>query len=100
MIKSNYVSNYCNKLMFSQITTLGDYTLHYLSNRVKLAPFVTQALLQVWGGGVGRVLSLVCHQFVARLTKHSWFDSEQETFVFRDIVDQVGNLLRVGVKIT
>lgn len=60
---------------------LRDYTLHYLSNRVKLAAFVTQALLQ----------------FVARLTKHSWFESEQETFVFRDIVDQVGNLLRGSV---
>jgi len=35
-------------------------------------------------------------QFVARLTKHGWFDSEQESFVFRDIVDQVGNLLRVS----
>jgi len=41
-----------------------------------------------------------CHvskQFVARLTKHGWFDNEQEVFVFRDIVDQVGNLLRVSI---
>ena len=43
----------------------GDYTLHYLSNRVKLAQFVTQALLQVWGVGWGNTVtgvSLVCSQ--------------------------------------
>ena len=43
---------------------------------------------------------LYVKQFVARLTKHGWFDSEQDVFVFRDIVDQVGNLLRVSATYT
>jgi exportin-7 len=60
---------------------LRSYVLQYLGGKLYLAPFVTQALVQL----------------IARITKDGWFSGEKKGFVFRDILDQVGKFLRVSL---
>ncbi|KAK2573063.1 Exportin-7 [Acropora cervicornis] len=60
---------------------MRNYVLTYLGTRPNLASYVSQSLIQ----------------FLARLTKLSWFDVQKNEFVFRTIVDDVGKFLQGSV---
>jgi exportin-7 len=60
---------------------LRSYVLQYLGSNLYLAPYVTQALVQL----------------IARITKDGWFNGDKKGFVFRDILDEVGKFLRVRI---
>ena len=52
----------------------------YLYNQPKLTPFVIQGLVSLF----------------ARITKLGWFESEDDDFVFRDVITDVSKFLQVG----
>ena len=58
---------------------LGNYVLTYLYNQPKLTQFVVQGLVTLF----------------ARITKLGWFDSKEEEFVFRDVIQDVTKFLQV-----
>ena len=58
----------------------GNYVLTYLYNQPKLTPFVIQGLVSLF----------------ARITKLGWFESEDDDFVFRDVITDVSKFLQVG----
>ncbi|XP_054168577.1 exportin-7-like [Oppia nitens] len=62
-----------NILSHQQRLDIRNYILNYLASRPKLAPFVTQALVQLF----------------ARITKLGWFETDKEEFVFRNVLPQV-----------
>eukprot|EP00795_Rhopilema_esculentum_P012102 gene12102-2703_t len=69
---------------------IRNYILNYFITRPKLAPFVVQALAQL----------------LAKLTKFGWFDTQDDTYVFRSITDDIGQFLQgsiehciIGIKI-
>ena len=57
----------------------GNYVLTYLYNQPKLTQFVVQGLVTLF----------------ARITKLGWFDSKEEEFVFRDVIQDVTKFLQV-----
>ena len=61
---------------------LGTLIFQYLRTRLDLPDFVSQALIQL----------------VARITKHGWFDvDEDKLFKFRDLFKEVDVLLQVSL---
>lgn len=68
-----------NALSMQQRLDIRNYILNYLASRSKLAPFVTQALVQLF----------------ARITKLGWFETEKDEFVFRNVIPQVRPFLQV-----
>lgn len=68
-------------LPVEQRLDMRNYVLNYLGTRPKLASYVSQSLIQ----------------FLARLTKLSWFDVQKNELVFRTIVDDVGKFLQGSV---
>lgn len=63
---------------------LGNYVLQYLSSRIDLSSYVIRALVQL----------------IARVCKHGWFEYDSDKskgFLFRDILDEVGKFLQVGI---
>jgi exportin-7 len=70
-----------NVLSLQQRLDIRNYILNYLASRPKLAPFVTQALVQLF----------------ARITKLGWFESDKEEFVFRNVIPQVRPFVQVSL---
>ena len=76
----------------------GSYALQYLGSNLYLAPYVTQALVQVYivcALTNELIIPPICSQLIARITKDGWFNGDKKGFVFRDILDEVGKFLRV-----
>lgn len=66
-------------LSVQQRLDIRNYVLNYLASRPKLAPFVTQALVQLY----------------SKITKLGWFENEKGGYVFRNVISQVYPFLRV-----
>ena len=84
---------------------LGNNVLQYLLTR-DLSQFVRQSLIQVCTALLTLLYCCCCCcclytyllsdvQLVARLTKQGWFDTEDGTYVFRDILRRAKDFLRV-----
>ncbi|CAH1784527.1 unnamed protein product, partial [Owenia fusiformis] len=67
-------------LPLDQRLDIRNYVLNYLATRPKLANFVTQALVQLFG----------------RLVKLGWFDVSKDEYVFRNVTTDVGKFLQSG----
>ncbi|XP_027043179.1 exportin-7-like [Pocillopora damicornis] len=68
-------------LPVEQRLDMRNYVLNYLGTRPNLATYVSQSLIQ----------------FLARLTKLSWFDVQKNDLVFRTIVEDVGKFIQGSV---
>ncbi|PFX28448.1 Exportin-7 [Stylophora pistillata] len=68
-------------LPVEQRLDMRNYVLNYLGTRPNLATYVSQSLIQ----------------FLARLTKLSWFDVQKNDLVFRTLVDDVGKFIQGSV---
>lgn len=68
-----------NALSMQQRLDIRNYILNYLASRPKLAPFVTQALVQLF----------------ARITKLGWFETDKDEFVFRNVIPHVRPFVQV-----
>ncbi|RWS05952.1 exportin-7-like protein [Dinothrombium tinctorium] len=67
-------------LTVQQRLDIRNYILNYLASRPKLAPFVIQALVQLY----------------ARITKIGWFECDQDDFVFRNVITQIQSFLQAS----
>ncbi|RWS31317.1 exportin-7-like protein [Leptotrombidium deliense] len=67
-------------LTVQQRLDIRNYILNYLASRPKLAPFVIQAIVQLY----------------ARITKIGWFECDQEDFVFRNVITQIQSFLQAS----
>ena len=65
-------------LTIQQRIDIRNYVLNFLASKPKLAPFVVQALIQLY----------------TRITKIGWFDIEDKEFVFRNVITQVRPFLQ------
>lgn len=66
-------------LSLAQRLDIRNYVLNYLATRPRLAPFVTQALVQLY----------------ARITKLGWFESIKEDYLFRNVISQIKPFIQV-----
>ncbi|KAI1278048.1 Exportin-7 [Halotydeus destructor] len=65
-------------LSVQQRLDIRNYVLNYLASRPKLAPFVIQALVQLY----------------ARITKLGWFETDKDEYPFRTIIPQIRPFLQ------
>ena len=66
-------------LSLQQRIDIRNYVLNYLYSQPKLAQFVVQGLVTLF----------------ARITKLGWFDTKDEEFVFRKVIQDVTKFLQV-----
>ncbi|KAK2166427.1 hypothetical protein LSH36_39g09000 [Paralvinella palmiformis] len=67
-------------LPLEQRVDIRNYVLNYLAAHPKLENFVSQALVQLF----------------ARITKQGWFDVSKESYVFRNVIDDIKQFLNTG----
>lgn len=60
----------------------GNYVLTYLYSQPKMAQFVVQGLVALF----------------SRITKLGWFDSQEDNFVFRDVIQDVTKFLQASFR--
>lgn len=72
------VSRTPSALSPQQRLDIRNYILNYLATRGKLAPFVTQALVQLY----------------ARITKTGWFECVKDEYVFKNVLPQIRPFLQ------
>jgi len=72
------ISRTAQVLSLQQRIDIRNYVLTYLYNQPKLTQFVVQGLVTLF----------------ARITKLGWFDSKEEEFVFRDVIQDVTKFLQ------
>lgn len=72
------ISRTAQVLSLAQRVDIRNYVLSYLYNQPKLTPFVVQGLVTLF----------------ARITKLGWFDTQDEDFVFRNVITDIHRFLQ------
>lgn len=70
-----------SSLSVDQRIDIKNYLLNYFATRSKLAPFVSQSLSQL----------------LVKLTKYGWFDSKNDSWVFRSVTDDIRQFLQGSI---